>query len=225
MNLRPLLLVSVLCGVPCAAYFVSGTTLPSSAKPRSSDPGTASPSSDPLGPMEQRIRELEGALRQKESHLRTLQLAESARTGANAPEARVTDSESERSYGELLDRRLTSGGLSKVAGQVEATLDEFTRSEVGRAAQAEVRCGGTLCRVSVDSEDAQRLEEALELLSAATLKELPVRVVVEKGNGARALYLATEPDALRGELHDTPEELPKKVVRLTPEDELDQEKL
>jgi hypothetical protein len=93
-----------------------------------------------------------------------------------------------------LDQRLVSAApnpseTSRLEGMLRPVLDPTLLGE----AVAELRCGATLCKVTLIAEDDSRVARAVSSLSERLPKAFSAVVVYPESAGRKSFYLATNP--------------------------------
>jgi hypothetical protein len=98
---------------------------------------------------------------------------------------------------EIFDLRMANAAPDPTnTARMEQAIGEILASGVLGATTAETLCGATLCRLDLANADAAQLSESINALSEKLPKLFSRTLVVPGRDGARALYLATDPAAL-----------------------------
>jgi hypothetical protein len=112
---------------------------------------------------------------------------------ADAPEAADPSVEAR----ETLDLRMANAAPDAVnTARMNHTIEEVLASGVLGATTAETLCGATLCRIDLTNADSAQLNGSINALSEKLPKLFVRSLVIPTGKGERAVYLATDPEAL-----------------------------
>ncbi len=138
------------------------------------------------------VEPLKAELAKKEAMIASLLLAK-VQGGAPAPGSGANVPDPSAEAARILDGRLDENSLpSPAVAQMGARIRALEHEGIlGETKLTDLKCAGVLCRITLNDEQADRLDRNTRRLAESASKAIGAMIVVDHGAGQKLIYAAT----------------------------------
>ncbi|MBN1606430.1 MAG: hypothetical protein JW940_07335 [Polyangiaceae bacterium] len=156
-------------------------------------------------PDQQEVSQLRAELRRKDAMIRAMAVSRAAEAAAPAPAqpdepSNEVDDPTAQACDTLDERMLTAPPDGRTTAEMERAVESMLEPRaLGSTKVRSHHCGGALCKIVLLGESSASLNDSLIALSQRTPKLFAGSMAYPTATNERALYLATEREALSTE--------------------------